>query len=98
MMTTFTWTIVNMERAQDDYVTIVHWRVTGDDETNIASAYGTVSFTQEPEETIIPFADLTEEMVWTWVFEKMSKEDTEASIQAELDKLANPPMISGLPW
>ena len=97
-MTTYTWTIANLERAQDDYVTIVHWRCEGDDGTNTASAYGTISFTQEEGETIIPFDQLTEELVTGWMFEKLSKEDTEASIQTKLDELANPPLVSGLPW
>jgi hypothetical protein len=98
MATTYTWTIANMERAQDDYITIVHWRVTGDDSTNTASAYGTISFQQEEGEEIIPFADLTEELVWGWVDEKMDRAEVEASVQAKLDELANPPLISGIPW
>jgi len=97
-MATYTWTIANLERAQDDYVTIVHWRVTGDDGTNTASSYGTVSFQQEEGEEIIPFADLTEEMVMGWMFEKLNKDEVEAAVQAKLDELANPPLVSGLPW
>ena len=101
-MTTFTWTIANLERAQDDYVTIVHWRcdgVEGEGDTAVSiGAYGTVSFQQEEGEEIIPFANLTEELVKGWMFEKINKEEIEAAVQAKLDELANPPLVSGLPW
>ena len=97
-MTTYTWTIANLERKPDDYITIVHWRVTGDDTVNTASAYGTISFNQEEGEEIVPFDQITEEMVWGWVDEKMDRAEVEANVQTQLDELANPPMISGLPW
>jgi hypothetical protein len=32
------------------------------------------------------------------MFEKLNKEEVEAAVQAKLDELANPPLISGLPW
>lgn len=97
-MTDFNWVCANLERKPDDYITIVHWRCEGSDETNTASAYGTISFNQEEGEEIIPFADLTEELVKGWMFEKLNKEEVEAAVQAKLDELANPPLISGLPW
>ena len=101
-MATFEWKIANLERAQDDYVTIVHWRcdgVEGEGEAAVSiGAYGTVNFTQEEGEEIIPFADLTPELVTGWMFEKLNKEEIEAAVQAKLDELANPPLVSGLPW
>ena len=97
-MATFTWTIQNLERTPEEYVTIVHWRCDGVEGEHSTGAYGTVSFTQEPDETIIPFADLTEELVTGWMFEKLSKDEVEAAVQAKLDELANPPLVSGLPW
>jgi hypothetical protein len=97
-MTTYEWRINNLERSQEDYITIVHWSCSGDDGTNTASSYGTVSFNQEEGEEIIPFANLTEELVKGWMFEKLNKEEVEAAVQAKLDELANPPLISGLPW
>ena len=97
-MATFEWKIAQMERAQDDYITIVHWRCDGVEGEHNIGAYGTVSFQQEEGEEIIPFADLTEELVKGWMFEKLNKEEVEAAVQAKLDELANPPLISGLPW
>ena len=97
-MATFEWRVANMERAQDDYITIVHWRCDGVEGEHSIGAYGTVSFNQEEDEEIIAFADLTEELVKGWMFEKLNKEEVEAAVQAKLDELANPPLISGLPW
>ena len=97
-MATFNWSVANMERAQDDYITIVHWRCDGVEGEHSIGAYGTISFNQEEGEEIIAFADLTEELVKGWMFEKLNKEEVEAAVQAKLDELANPPLISGLPW
>ena len=97
-MTEFTWKIAQMERAQDDYVTTVHWRCDGVEGEHSIGAYGTVSFQQEEGEEIIPFADLTPELVTGWMFEKLDPVEIEASVQAKLDALANPPLVSGLPW
>ena len=97
-MATFEWTIANLERAQDDYITIVHFRCDGVEGEHSTGCYGTISFNQEEGEEIIAFADLTEELVKGWMFEKLNKEEVEAAVQAKLDELANPPLISGLPW
>jgi hypothetical protein len=53
-------------KQSDDFVTIVHYRVTAVDGDYTASTYGTVGYTQESE-TFIPFADLTEATVVGWV-------------------------------
>ena len=98
MATTFNWQIANLERKPNDYITIVHWRVTGDDGVNTASAYGTLSLTPEEEGVIVPFEQITQELVWSWVDEKMDRAEVEANVQSQLDELANPPTISGVPW
>lgn len=97
-MTEFNWSIQNMERTPEQYITIVHWRCDGVEGEHSIGAYGTVNFTQEEGEEIIPFADLTPELVTGWMFEKLNKEEIEAAVQAKLDELANPPLVSGLPW
>ena len=97
-MTTFNWSIQNLERTPEEYVTIVHWRCDGVEGEHSIGAYGTVSFQQEEGEEIIPFADLTEEMVMGWMFEKLNKDEIEAAVQTKLDELANPPLVSGVPW
>ena len=97
-MAEFNWVIQNLERTPEEYITIAHWRCDGVNDTHSTGAYGTVAFNQEEGEEIIPFDQLTPEIVWPWVYEKLNKEEVEAAVQAKLDELANPPLISGLPW
>ena len=102
-MTTFTWTIANLKYTNDEAqgVVVAHWRCTGTDGDHSASAYGTQSFTPDPEaDGYIAFADLTEADVLAWVWDQAEnwKTETESAIQAKIDALANPTTLSGMPW
>ena len=99
-MSTFTWSIAQLERnTADNGVTIVHWRCTGVDGDNSTGAYGTCSFTPDPTaDDFIAFESLTEADVLGWVHAEVSKEDTEASLQAKLDEMAAPSTVTGMPW
>ena len=100
-MTTFTWTIANLEynNDADQGVVVAHWRVTGTDGDHSASAYGTQSFTPDPTaDGYVAYADLTEEMVIGWVQNAVDKDATEASIAAKIEAQKAPATLSGLPW
>ena len=106
-MTTFNWTIANLEYTNDDAqgVVVAHWRVQGVEiiEDNIydASAYGTQSFTPDPEaDGYIAFADLTEATVlaWVWDQEEDWKTNVEQNIANKIESLKNPATLSGKPW
>jgi hypothetical protein len=98
-MTTFNWTIQQMERlTSDGFVVTVHYNVSATDDTYQASTYGTTSYTQTPGETYIPYDDLTQAVVVGWVQEALGKETVEASLQGQIDALKNPVQESGLPW
>ena len=104
-MTTFTWSISNLEYTNDDNkgVVVAHYRVDGVDVEHSASAYGTQSFTPDPEaDGYIAFADLTEATVIGWVQEALGGAEKvgeiEAAIQAKIDEQKNPTVVSGLPW
>jgi hypothetical protein len=90
--------IINqLERNTDgDIVTTVHWIATKQDGEFTASSYGSVGV--EIGDTVIPFADLTEEVVKTWLAEKLDLEAMEASLDAQLAGLKAPKVVSGLPW
>lgn len=101
MATEYTWSIANLEATNDEHkcVCISHWRVSATDGENTASSYGTCSHEGDPTDpNFIPFADLTEADVLSWVHTQVNKEETEAALQANLDAQANPPMVSGMPW
>ena len=98
-MTTYLWTIPQMDRlTSDGFVVTVHYNVSATDGTYNASTYGTVGYTQQPGETYIPYADLTEAIVVGWVQTSLNKDTVEASLQSQIDALKNPTQAIGLPW
>ena len=94
----FTWNVVQMDRKADDgFVTAVHYTVLAVDGDHAASTYGTVGYTQEPG-NYTPFEQLTKEQVVGWVQESLGKDEVEAGLAAQIDALKNPVSESGLPW
>jgi hypothetical protein len=100
MSTTFTWNIANLEReTSDGYVYTAHYTVNAADDTYSSGAYGSLGL--ERGDTLVPFADLTEETVVGWVKEKLTAEkvtEIEAALQAQLDEQRQPTKAGGLPW
>lgn len=100
MATTFTWHIANLEReTADGFVMTAHYTVTAEDGTYSSGAYGSLGF--ERPDKLIPYADLTEEMVIGWVKDAFGAEkvtEIEAALQAQLDEQRNPSKASGMPW
>ena len=98
--TTFTWAIANLEReTADGYVFTAHYTVEAKDDTYSAGAYGSIGF--ERPDDLIPYADLTEDDVVSWVQEALGADkvaEVEAALQAQLDEQHAPTCSSGLPW
>ena len=104
-MTTFTWTIANLEYTNDDSkgVVVAHYRVDGVDGEYTMGAYGTQSFTPDPTaEGFVAFEALTEADVIAWVKESLGGDEKvaeiEDAIQQKIEEQKNPPVVSGLPW
>ena len=101
MSTTFTWAIANLEReTSDGYVFTAHYTVNANDGTYSAGAYGSVGF--ERPDVLIPFDDLTEELVIGWVKEAIGGDEKvteiETALQAQLDEKRSPTKAAGKPW
>jgi hypothetical protein len=101
--TVFTWAIAQLERQTvDGVVFTAHYTVSANDGTYNAGAYGSIGFEQPDPETMIPFADLTEELVIGWTQEKLGGAEKvaeiEAALQAQLDEQHAPTKAAGLPW
>jgi hypothetical protein len=100
MATTFTWHIANLEReTADGFVMTAHYTVTAEDGTYSSGAYGSLGF--DRPDKLIPYADLTEEMVIGWVKDAFGAEkvsEIEAALQAQLDEQRHPSKASGMPW
>ena len=101
-MTTYTWKVSQLEReSSDGYVFNAHWSVnateTVKDQTYSAGSYGSIGL-ERPEEDLIPFEDLTEELVISWILDKLDVETYETSLQSQLDEQKAPSKLSGVPW
>ena len=100
MTTTFTWAVANLEReTAAGFVFTVHYTVNAEDGTYSAGAYGSIGL--ERPDSLIPFDDLTEDMVVGWVKDKFGDEkvaEIEAALQAQLDEKHSPTKAAGLPW
>jgi hypothetical protein len=99
--TVFTWKIAQLEReTADGFVYVSHYTVDANDGTYSAGAYGSAGF-QRPE-NLIPFADLTEELLIAWTQEAIGGDEKvaeiEAALQAQIDEQRAPSKASGLPW
>jgi len=98
--TVFTWKIANLEReTADGFVMIVHYTVTAEDGTYNSGAYGSLGF--ERPNKLIPYADLTENMVIGWVKDAFGAEkvaEIEAALQSQLDEQRHPSKAAGVPW
>jgi len=98
--TVFTWAIANLEReTADGFVFVAHYTVNANDGTYSAGAYGSLGF--ERPDNLIPFADLTEEIVIGWVKDQFGAEkvaEIEAALQSQIDEQRNPTKAAGVPW
>jgi len=92
-----TWKISTLDReVSNGFVTTAHWTATAVDGDYTASAYATVSWAEGTP--AIPYANLTEAEVLSWVWESVDKAATEASLAAQIALLKNPVQASGTPW
>ena len=100
--TEYTWGVAQMERrTADGIVFTVHYTVAASDGTYASSAYGSIGL-EQPEGEVIPYADLTPELVIGWVQEKLGGDEKVAEIgaalQAQIDQQRTPTTAQGVPW
>lgn len=103
MSTTYTWSINTLKRTTADGIVYdVHFTVAAADETYSSSAYGNVPLEAPAEgNTVIPYGNLTEEVVLGWTRDALGAEQIEAleaRLQTELDEQAAATKAAGLPW
>ena len=108
-MDTKTWQVNTLQRElADGYVNKVIFRVNGEDGTYKFRATGEVDLPKP--DTLVPYADLTEETVLCWVKAKLNENKDEngntidqvANIEAAVEKGVNeqktPVYGTGVPW
>lgn len=99
-MADITWKIANLEReTADGYVYTVHYTIDAFDGAYRSSAYGSIDL--ERGDTLIPFFDLTEDLIVGWVKEKLGggkvAEITNALL-LQIEEQAQPTKAIGVPW
>ena len=99
-MTITTWKIAQLEReTADGFVFTAHYTVDAKDDTYSAGAYGSLGF--ERPENLIPYADLTEADVVSWVQDALGADkvaEVEAALQVQIDQQRTPTKAVGTPW
>ena len=97
-MTVIAWRIANLDRiAADGYVFTAHWAAQAEDGPLSANSYGSVHL-DRPEGALIPFADLTEEIVVSWVKDRIDASAVEDALMSRISEQQAPTEASGLPW
>ena len=100
MAKTYTWKISDLERQlADGFVETVHWRLYCAEGENSLSNYGSVNL--DRPETLIPYNDLTEDVVIGWVEAALGETtvaDMKTNLSAQVDLLVTPEKTYGKPW
>ena len=101
-MTIFTTTITAMYTipTPTGYVVNVLYKVTGVDGTYTADIDGNTQFTPEQGATIIPYDQLTEAVVLSWIPESAIA-SAQQCVQGQINSLITPPVSptsQPLPW
>ena len=91
-----TWKINQLDHnTADGFVTTAHWTCSSVDGEFSGSVYSSCGFDGELS---IPYEQLTEEEVLSWVWEKVDKQVTETAVLAQIESKKNPVSVVGLPW
>jgi hypothetical protein len=99
---TTTWTISNLDRdTADGFVTVAHWNASQVDGDLSASICNTCRFRKEDSVSLIPYSDLTEEVVIGWVKAALGNDvvsSIDARLAAKIAEQQAPSKATGTPW
>lgn len=97
-MTTVNWTISTLDRdVATGFVNVAHWQCNAVDGEHTASIYSTCSWADGTP--VIPYSDLTQEIVLGWVWANgVDKTATEDALAANIALQKAPVTASGTPW
>lgn len=95
------WTIDSLERViKDGFVYRAYYRVRAEKDGAHARITNLVDFPDRPE-YLIPYEDLTEDLVLKWVKDELGPQKLSAIEQhlaLELEKALHPKVEAGVPW
>jgi hypothetical protein len=94
--------ITEMRRINEDgFVCDVYYTASKTDGTYSASVSSSTSFRKQPQESFIPYHQLTEEIVAGWVKDKIGVDDVaqiEESLDNNIEDQKSPKVEHGMPW
>jgi hypothetical protein len=97
-MTEFNWYIDNMERqTSDGFVVTVGYTISATDGEYTCATTGTVNYKQSGS-PLIPYEDLTQDIVIGWVQDLLGKKAVEDRLQNQIESQKRPATLPGLPW
>lgn len=99
-MITYQWSIKTLEReVSDGGVIVAHWSCLAQENDYTSCAYGSESFTPDPTDPdFIPYDQLTEADVLSWVWDEVDKDVAEAKLSEKINKQKTPQTTTGVPW
>jgi len=110
MANKYTWNIISLDIApslngETNVVNKIHWTLNGTDGVNTASVYGAQSLDFNAKSSFTAYKDLRRAQVQNWIEEALGQSQMaalESNLDAQLELLANPVVVSGsqigLPW
>lgn len=104
MADNYTWTINQLERlAVTGEIQTVHYSVAArsEDAVYASSTYGRLSLDPADPDNMIPFADVTESEVVSWVQARFGPENVDEIHQAlsqQIEDQRAPKVAQGVPW
>lgn len=100
MTTSLVWKIEQLERTiENGCVFRVSWSLKAIENDYIGYTFGMVNL--EPPDELIPFEDLTEEIVLSWVKDQLGEDrvqELETYVCDEVARQKEPVVANGLPW
>ena len=106
--TVFSWTISELNCAVEsdglpDVINMIHWRYNATqvdgDKTYFADTYSASSVGQPNPQNFVPYADVTEAEVISWLEQILPVEEMQAGLEANIALQINPVEVTlPLPW
>jgi hypothetical protein len=95
-----TWKIDQVTSSKDNGLVVkIHWRVLLSDGAFHASDFGVVDV--ERSQSFIGYAELTEEIILGWVYDKLGANKVsmiENALSEKINSQKNQGVVNGLPW
>ena len=102
MLSTSTWTITGTKAhdsidGRTNQIYAISYTITGTKDGKTGTMSDTCSVTYNPETEYVAYADLTEDILRSWVLSIMNQATEESILEAKIDT-QNSTTVEGLPW